>query len=78
MDEPLFTRVRWREGYDMAQVDAFIERLMATAEGRYVERPVTPDEIQQVSFTPVRLTHGYEVDEVDAFLDQAATLLRGS
>jgi len=39
MDAPLFTRVRWREGYDMAQVDAFLERLLATVEGRYVERP---------------------------------------
>jgi DivIVA domain-containing protein len=78
MDEPLFTRVRWREGYEMAQVDAFLERLMATVEGRYVERPVTADEIREVIFTPVRLTHGYAVEEVDAFLDQAEKLLRGS
>jgi DivIVA domain-containing protein len=78
MDEPLFTRVRWREGYDITQVDTFLERLMATVEGRYVERPVTPDEIHQVIFTPVRLTHGYAVEEVDAFLDQAEKLLRGA
>ncbi|WP_405060439.1 DivIVA domain-containing protein [Kribbella sp. NBC_01505] len=77
MDQPLFTRVRWREGYDMAEVDAFLERLLATVEGRYVEQPVTADEIREVSFTPVRLTHGYSVDEVDVFLDSAEKLLRG-
>ena len=26
MDQPLFTGVRWREGYDMAQVDAFLDQ----------------------------------------------------
>jgi DivIVA domain-containing protein len=78
VDQPLFTRVRWREGYDMAQVDAFIERLLATVEGRYVERPVTADDIRSVIFTPVRLTHGYAVEEVDAFLDTAESLLRGA
>jgi DivIVA domain-containing protein len=78
VDQPLFTRVRWREGYDMAQVDAFIERLMATVEGRYVERPVTADDIRSVIFTPVRLTHGYAVEEVDAFLDTAESSLRGA
>jgi DivIVA domain-containing protein len=78
VDQPLFTRVRWREGYDMVQVDAFIERLMATVEGRYVERPVTADDIRSVIFTPVRLTHGYAVEEVDAFLDTAESLLRGA
>jgi DivIVA domain-containing protein len=78
MSEPLFTRVRWREGYAMAEVDAFVARLMATAEGRYVDRPVTADEIHQVVFRSVRLTEGYSVDEVDAFLDQAENLLRGS
>jgi DivIVA domain-containing protein len=62
----------------MAQVDAFIERLMATVEGRYVERPVTADDIRSVIFTPVRLTHGYAVEEVDAFLDTAESLLRGA
>jgi DivIVA domain-containing protein len=78
VDRPPFTRVRWREGYDIAEVDTFLERLLATAEGRYVEQPVTPDEIHQVIFTPVRLTSGYKVEEVDAFLEQAETLLRGS
>ena len=62
----------------MAEVDAFLERLMATVEGRYVERPVTPDDIRSVSFSSVRLTHGYAIEEVDAFLDTAESLLRGA
>lgn len=77
MADPLFSRTRWREGYDMAEVDAFVERLMATTEGRYVDRPVTADEIRNVTFTPVRLREGYDVEEVDNFLTQAESLLRG-
>ncbi|WP_433006305.1 DivIVA domain-containing protein [Kribbella sp. CA-294648] len=73
----LFSRVRWREGYDIAEVEAFIERIEATVEGRYVERPVTADEIRNVSFTPVRLREGYAVEEVDAFLDHAAQSMAG-
>ncbi|GAA1575795.1 hypothetical protein GCM10009789_31490 [Kribbella sancticallisti] len=76
MAEPLFTRVRWRGGYDMEQVDAFVERLMATAEGRPVDRPVTADDIRQVQFRSVRLAEGYDMEEVDNFLDQAEGLLR--
>lgn len=76
MSEPLFARVRWREGYDMTEVDTFVERLMATVEGRPVDRPVTADEIQQVIFRSVRLTEGYSMEEVDTFLEQAENLLR--
>ncbi|MEV8378306.1 DivIVA domain-containing protein [Kribbella sp. NPDC056861] len=76
MSEPLFSRVRWREGYDMAEVDAFVERLTATVENRYSGPPVTADDIRNVSFTPVRLREGYSVDEVDDFLEQAAQSMR--
>ncbi|MFB6724561.1 DivIVA domain-containing protein [Kribbella sp. NPDC056345] len=68
----MFTRVRWREGYDIDEVNAFVERLAATVEGRYVDAPVTAADIRNASFTPVRFREGYSVDEVDAFLDQAA------
>jgi DivIVA domain-containing protein len=78
MAEPLFSCVRWRGGYDMAEVDAFVERLTATAEGRYVERPVTAEEIHSVAFRPVNFRQGYAIEEVDAFLDQAENLLRGA
>ena len=74
---PLFTPVRIREGYAPDEVDAFIDRLMATVNGLPVERPVTPREIRRVRFTPVRLTEGYDVEEVDIFLEKAEGWLGG-
>ncbi|TDU82563.1 DivIVA domain-containing protein [Kribbella voronezhensis] len=74
---PLFTPVRLREGYNMEQVDDFVDRVMATVNGLPVERPVTPREIHKVKFTPVRLTEGYDVEEVDKFLDEAESWLSG-
>ena len=75
---PLFTPVRLREGYNMEQVDDFVDRVMATVNGLPVDRPVTPREIRKVKFTPVRLTEGYDVEEVDNFLDEAEGWLSGS
>jgi DivIVA domain-containing protein len=72
---PRFTAVRWREGYSMEQVDAFVDRVLATVNRRPVDRPVTAAEVQNVQFTPVRLSEGYDVAEVDAFLETAETWL---
>lgn len=72
----MFTRVRWREGYDIDEVNAFVERLAATVEGRYVAAPVTAADIRNASFTPVRFREGYDVAEVDLFLEEAEALLR--
>jgi DivIVA domain-containing protein len=74
---PLFTPVRIREGYAPEEVDAFIDRVLATVNGQPVERPVTPREIRKVQFTPVRLTEGYDVEEVDNWLDEAEGWLTG-
>jgi DivIVA domain-containing protein len=74
---PKFTPVRLREGYAPYEVDEFIDRLLATANGQPVERAVTIREIRRVQFTPVRLTEGYDVEEVDAFLDEAEQWLGG-
>ncbi|MEV5962309.1 DivIVA domain-containing protein [Kribbella sp. NPDC051952] len=65
-----FTRVRWREGYDMVEVDAFVDRILATLDGRAAD-PVTIDEIRNVVFSGVRLREGYDIMEVDQFLDLA-------
>jgi DivIVA domain-containing protein len=67
-----FTRVRWREGYAPEQVDAFIDRLVATVDGRPISKPVTADEIRNVTFGTVRLREGYAIPEVDEFLDIAS------
>jgi DivIVA domain-containing protein len=73
-----FTRVRWREGYDIDQVDQFVQRLLATLDGRPVDNPVTVDEVRNVAFDPVRLREGYDVREVDQFLDLAVGWLNGT
>jgi len=66
-----FSRVRWREGYDMAEVDRFVERVLATLDGRPIGVPVTVEEIRTVIFRGVRLREGYDMAEVDQFLDLA-------
>ncbi|MFD7157345.1 DivIVA domain-containing protein [Kribbella sp. NPDC059898] len=72
---PQFTPVRLRQGYDIVQVDDLVDRVMATANGQPVSRPVTAQEVRDVQFRTVRLTEGYDMSEVDAFLDEAATWL---
>jgi DivIVA domain-containing protein len=72
---PRFDLARFREGYDPVEVDALVDRIMATVEGRPVDRPVTDAELREVTFTPVRFREGYDVEEVDAFLEQAQAWL---
>jgi DivIVA domain-containing protein len=74
---PLFSTVRLREGYALAEVDEFVERVMATVNGLPVSRPVTAEEIRSVQFSSVRLTEGYDIEEVDLFLDTAEAWLGG-
>jgi DivIVA domain-containing protein len=71
LPSPTFTPVRLREGYDIVQVDEFVDRLLATVNGLPVKSPVTVRELRNVSFRPVRVREGYDVDEVDQFLEQA-------
>jgi DivIVA domain-containing protein len=74
---PRFTPVRLREGYDVEEVDVFVDRVMATVNGQPVERPVTAREIRNAQFSPVRLREGYDVFEVDQFLERAEEWLTG-
>jgi DivIVA domain-containing protein len=74
---PRFSPVRLQEGYDVVEVDMFVDRVMATVNGQPVEHPVTAREIQNVQFTPVRFREGYDVLEVDQFLEQAEGWLNG-
>lgn len=73
---PTFSMVRWREGYDVIEVDEFVDRVMATVNGQPVDQPVTARELRKVQFSPVRMREGYDVAEVDAFLDEAESWLR--
>jgi len=79
IDRPRFSTTRMREGYDVADVDATVDRVMASLEGDGATG-ITPAEIEQLRFTPVRLGAGYDMGEVDAWLDTVTAELdrRGS
>jgi DivIVA domain-containing protein len=59
-----FTPVRIREGYDMSEVDALLDRVVE-ALGR--GEPLA-DRVGGARLTHVRLREGYDIDEVDRFL----------
>ncbi|PZF79665.1 DivIVA domain-containing protein [Jiangella anatolica] len=62
-----FLVVRMREGYDIGEVDAFVDRILAAA--------LTTDAVRQVQFTTVRLRAGYDMQAVDEYLDEVAAWL---
>jgi DivIVA domain-containing protein len=72
-----FTRTRYRAGYAIADVDAFIDRIEATLgiRPRYGP-PVTAADVAAVQFRLVRLRAGYEMREVDEALDRYEERLR--
>ena len=55
-----FPTVRLREGYEMAQVDAFLDTI----------ETATPQQVHDKQFSTVRLREGYDMDAVDAALDE--------
>ncbi|MGZ0152641.1 DivIVA domain-containing protein [Kribbella sp. WER1] len=75
---PRFQVRRTGQRYDCAQVDAFVERLVATAERRAAGPGVTADEIRGVAFGTPFLGPGYAVEEVDNFLSDAERWLPGT
>jgi DivIVA domain-containing protein len=65
---------RGKNGYDIAEVDAFLDRLEATLRGA---DNLTAREILQVEFSPRRRGQpGYAKEDVDDFLDTAAVTMR--
>ena len=68
MTRPRFRPVRFGEGYDMQEVDDFIDRIehaLHTGDGS-----VTADQILQQRFTRTRFSEGYAMDDVDRYLDR--------
>ena len=63
-----FTPVRLREGYDMHEVDAFLDRLVVAVDAG---EPLA-QLCHEARFTPVRLKEGYDTDEVDDFLAEVS------
>ena len=67
MTAPRFPLVRFREGYDAGEVDAFL----ADVEPRVTGRPdgSVAALVREARFTLVRLRQGYDMGAVDAHLD---------
>ena len=87
-----FTPVRLREGYDMGEVDQFLDevaeelRRRAKAIGELLFRGnkspfragLTKEDVANKRFTTVRFREGYDMGEVDLFLDQVEVTLEKS
>ena len=63
-----FSTTRLRPGYDIEEVDAFVEAIRQTFLG-IREPSLTAEEIRNKQFSTTRLRPGYDEEEVDAFLD---------
>lgn len=68
-----FSTVRWIEGYDIAEVNAFILEVEPQVLERAPDRELA-QRITRSRFTPVRIRPGYNMDEVDAYLDRLLDL----
>lgn len=61
-------------GYDEDEVDAFLDRAVATLRGT-TDTPLTPEGVREARFTTVILRPGYAIGEVDEFLADLAGAL---
>jgi DivIVA domain-containing protein len=70
-----FSTTRLRPGYDMKEVDAFLDAVRDTFLG-VRQPPLTAEEIRAKQFATTRLRLGYDEQEVDAFLEDVEARLR--
>jgi len=73
VDNVRFTPVRLRTGYDMGEVDAYLDQVKAhllALDAAVEGTGPAPAPLAPAFFSPVRLREGYDISEVDAFLDQ--------
>lgn len=71
IDHALFKTVRFTEGYDEDEVDAFLDKVaLALAEPADGVQQMHSDHVKNAEFTITRLREGYDMTEVDAFLDR--------
>jgi DivIVA domain-containing protein len=75
LDGSTFRRVRWKEGYDTRDVDAYLAGLRDDLQ-RDPPR-VGPDDVLAARFRTTRLSRGYHQDDVEAYLDEVIRHLGG-
>lgn len=73
-----FAVTKFREGYEMDQVDDFLDRIATAldvaAEGGVPSLSV--DDVLEMRFTATKYREGYDQDQVDDFLDQVIRTMR--
>ncbi|MET8332522.1 DivIVA domain-containing protein [Streptosporangium canum] len=74
VERAAFRAGRLGMGYNEDQVDAFLDRVVATLRGT-TDQPVTPGDVRTARFATVILKPGYAVSEVDEFLTDLAGVL---
>lgn len=75
MTRPSFRRLKFGLGYHQGETDAFVERLLATANGSADGRPVTRAELGELALRPALVGDRYSIEEVDRFIKGAAAWL---
>lgn len=77
--EAMFPTVRLAAGYDMMEVDALLDRLVAaleTYERGSAAVDLSSSELERADFTQTRLREGYDMRDVDALISDAVQTLR--
>ena len=73
VDKVRFTPVRLRAGYDMGDVDDYLDRVkahLAALDAAVAGHGQAPGPLRPAAFGQVRLREGYDITEVEAFLAQ--------
>jgi DivIVA domain-containing protein len=73
--EPEFGTVRMREGYDLDDVDDYVDLVIDALEGKG-SKAVTPEQIERYEFRVVRMKLSYVMEDVDRWLDAASGELK--
>jgi len=74
VEKVIFRPGRFGLGYSEAEVDAFLDRIVATLR-RTTDEPLTADDVREVKFSTVLFRPGYAIDEVDEFLAEMAEVI---
>mgnify|MGYP001252819447 CR=1 FL=1 len=74
VEQVSFRSGRLGMGYSEEEVDAFLDRIVATLR-RTTDEPLTAEDVRQVKFSTVLFRPGYAIGEVDEFLAEIAEVI---